>query len=219
MNEICDKLTSRGNTKIPWGFPRKIVLCKQQFISYSLYQYQYKGDGKNDRTGTACRSSKPDERKTCGRLSGSHRRLSWLRYVGDYFKCRKYITGFTGSAGTAVITSDMAGLWTDGRYFIQAAQQLEGTTVTLFKMGEPDGSYRPIFCRHCDEPECVISCMSGALTKNPEDGHVYYDREKCGSCFMCVMNCPYGGSEPDDATKSIVIKCDFCKDLAESQAV
>lgn len=54
-------------------------------------------------------------------------------YVGDYFKCRKYITGFTGSAGTAVITSDMAGLWTDGRYFIQAAQQLEGTTVTLFK--------------------------------------------------------------------------------------
>lgn len=59
-------------------------------------------------------------------------------YVGDYFKCRKYITGFTGSAGTAVITSDMAGLWTDGRYFIQAAQQLEGTTVTLFKMGEPE---------------------------------------------------------------------------------
>ena len=35
---------------------------------------------------------------------------------------------------------------------------------------QPDGSYRPIFCRHCDEPECVISCMSGALTKNPEDG-------------------------------------------------
>ena len=59
-------------------------------------------------------------------------------YVGDYFKCRKYITGFTGSAGTAVIMPDMAGLWTDGRYFIQAAQQLEGTPVTLFKMGEPD---------------------------------------------------------------------------------
>lgn len=58
-------------------------------------------------------------------------------YVGDFFKCRKYITGFTGSAGTAVITKDMAGLWTDGRYFIQAAQQLEGSTVTLFKMGEP----------------------------------------------------------------------------------
>ena len=46
-------------------------------------------------------------------------------YVGDYFKCRKYITGFTGSAGTAVITEDMAGLWTDGRYFIQAARSKE----------------------------------------------------------------------------------------------
>ncbi len=59
-------------------------------------------------------------------------------YVGDHFKCRQYMTGFTGSAGTAVVMQDMAGLWTDGRYFIQAAAQLEGSTVELFKMGEPD---------------------------------------------------------------------------------
>lgn len=58
-------------------------------------------------------------------------------YVGDYFKCRKYITGFNGSAGTAIITQDMAGLWTDGRYFIQAADQLRDTTIELFKSGEP----------------------------------------------------------------------------------
>ena len=58
-------------------------------------------------------------------------------YVGDYFKCRKYITGFTGSAGTAVIMQDMAGLWTDGRYFIQAADQLCGSTIELFRSGEP----------------------------------------------------------------------------------
>ena len=57
-------------------------------------------------------------------------------YVGDYFKARKYMTGFTGSAGTAVITQKEAGLWTDGRYFIQAQQQLENSPVTLFKMGE-----------------------------------------------------------------------------------
>lgn len=57
-------------------------------------------------------------------------------YVGEYFKARKYITGFTGSAGTAVITMEEAGLWTDGRYFIQAAAQLEGSGVTLFRMGE-----------------------------------------------------------------------------------
>ncbi|MDO5010695.1 MAG: aminopeptidase P family N-terminal domain-containing protein, partial [Intestinibacter bartlettii] len=41
-------------------------------------------------------------------------------YVGDYFKCRQFISGFTGSAGTVVVTLDEAGLWTDGRYFIQA---------------------------------------------------------------------------------------------------
>ena len=56
-------------------------------------------------------------------------------YVGSYFKARKFITGFTGSAGTAVITLTEAGLWTDGRYFVQAAKQLAGTTVTLYKMG------------------------------------------------------------------------------------
>ena len=58
-------------------------------------------------------------------------------YVGDYFKCRTYLTGFTGSAGTALVTDQEALLWTDGRYFIQAAQQLEGSGISLMKMGEP----------------------------------------------------------------------------------
>ena len=58
-------------------------------------------------------------------------------YVGEHFKARSYITGFTGSAGTAVITLHDAKLWTDGRYFLQAAKQLEGTGVTLMKMFEP----------------------------------------------------------------------------------
>ncbi len=59
-------------------------------------------------------------------------------YVGDYFKAREFITGFTGSAGTAVITQTEAGLWTDGRYFIQAENELAGSSVKLFKMGNPD---------------------------------------------------------------------------------
>ena len=58
-------------------------------------------------------------------------------YVGAHFKLREYLTGFTGSAGTAVFTRTKAGLWTDGRYFIQAAQQLAGTGITLYRMGEP----------------------------------------------------------------------------------
>lgn len=57
-------------------------------------------------------------------------------YVGDYFKCREFISGFTGSAGTVVVTLDEAGLWTDGRYFIQAESELKNTTIDLFKMGE-----------------------------------------------------------------------------------
>lgn len=58
-------------------------------------------------------------------------------YVGEYFKARQFLTGFTGSAGTAVITQSEACLWTDGRYFLQAAGQLDGTGIRLMKMGEP----------------------------------------------------------------------------------
>ncbi|MEE1314428.1 MAG: aminopeptidase P family protein [Faecalimonas sp.] len=56
-------------------------------------------------------------------------------YVGEHFKSRAFLTGFTGSAGTAVITQKEAGLWTDGRYFIQAEQELAGSGITLYKMG------------------------------------------------------------------------------------
>lgn len=56
-------------------------------------------------------------------------------YVGEHFKARKWLSNFSGSAGTLVVTMDKAGLWTDGRYFLQAAKQLEGTTIELYKMG------------------------------------------------------------------------------------
>ena len=56
-------------------------------------------------------------------------------YVNDYFKCREYVSGFTGSAGTLIVEQGFAGLWTDGRYFLQAQQQLEGSGITLMKMG------------------------------------------------------------------------------------
>lgn len=57
-------------------------------------------------------------------------------YVVEYFKARKFITGFTGSAGVAVIGQEEAWLWTDGRYFIQAAAQIEGSGFGLMKMGQ-----------------------------------------------------------------------------------
>ena len=55
-------------------------------------------------------------------------------YVGEHFKARKFITGFSGSYGTAVITKDDGGLWTDGRYFFQAENQLSGSGIRLMKM-------------------------------------------------------------------------------------
>lgn len=58
-------------------------------------------------------------------------------YVNEYFKCREFVSGFTGSAGTLIVTQEFAGLWTDGRYFIQGAQQLDGSGITLMKMGQP----------------------------------------------------------------------------------
>lgn len=56
-------------------------------------------------------------------------------YIPAHWKTREWISGFTGSAGTVVITSDRAGLWTDSRYFIQAEEELQGSGITLFKMG------------------------------------------------------------------------------------
>lgn len=56
-------------------------------------------------------------------------------YVGEYFGARKYISGFTGSAGTLIVGLDEARLWVDGRYHIQAEKQTANTGITLMKMG------------------------------------------------------------------------------------
>lgn len=59
-------------------------------------------------------------------------------YVPEHWKSRVFISGFTGSAGTVVVTKDKAGLWTDGRYYIQAEKQLVGTGIKLFKAAQLD---------------------------------------------------------------------------------
>lgn len=59
-------------------------------------------------------------------------------YVGDYFKAREYMSGFTGSAGTLLVMRERAALWTDGRYFLQAEAQLADSGIELMKSGEPD---------------------------------------------------------------------------------
>ena len=69
-------------------------------------------------------------------------------YPADCWKYREWISGFTGSAGTVIITANKAGLWTDSRYFLQASTQLEGTGIELFKMMLPETPTIPEFLTH-----------------------------------------------------------------------
>ena len=69
-------------------------------------------------------------------------------YVGAHFKAREFLSGFTGSAGTLVVLPDAAALWTDGRYFLQASQQLEGSGIELMRMGQPGVPAIPAFLRY-----------------------------------------------------------------------
>lgn len=105
-------------------------------------------------------------------------------YVGVYFKARKYITGFSGSAGTAVITQTEAGLWTDGRYFIQAQRQLEGSGITLYRMGEEDVPTEEEFVKgRLTEGGCIG--FDGRVV-NARTGAAYEEtaREKGGKLFV-----------------------------------
>ncbi len=72
--------------------------------------------------------------------------------------------------------------------------------------------HTPIFCRHCDEPECATACMSGAMSKDSATGVVKYDEEHCAACFMCVMSCPYGVLKPSARKDKKVLRCDYCQD-------
>ena len=58
-------------------------------------------------------------------------------YVGNYFRAREFLSGFTGSNGTLLVTSSHAALWTDGRYFLQAEEQLKGSGIELMRMRRP----------------------------------------------------------------------------------
>ncbi|MDO9578115.1 MAG: aminopeptidase P family protein [Candidatus Cloacimonadales bacterium] len=77
-------------------------------------------------------------------------------YVAEHWQARKWISGFTGSAGTVVVTTDKAGLWADGRYFIQAENQIKDTEIELFKVGIPGfPTYEDWICHELKEGEKV----------------------------------------------------------------
>lgn len=77
-------------------------------------------------------------------------------YVAPYWMSREWISGFTGSAGTAVILMDKAGLWTDSRYFLQAEKELEGSGITLYKEMLPETpSITKFLCQNLKPGESV----------------------------------------------------------------
>ena len=64
-------------------------------------------------------------------------------------------------------------------------------------------------CRHCAEPWCVYSCLTGAMHKDPASGVVTVDTEKCAGCWTCIVACPCGALVKDTNNK-VVAKCDLC---------
>jgi carbon-monoxide dehydrogenase iron sulfur subunit len=72
-----------------------------------------------------------------------------------------------------------------------------------------DGDLYPQHCRHCEDPQCLRACMSGALSKG-EDGYVVCDPETCVGCYMCVMSCPNGVARPSTSGRRLMLKCDGC---------
>lgn len=92
-------------------------------------------------------------------------------YVSEYFCVRKYFSGFTGSAGTLVVFEDKAALFTDGRYFIQAATQLVGSNITLMKMGEPGVPKLKEYVEDELKEDCNIGFDGRVMTA--EEGTVY----------------------------------------------
>ncbi len=108
-------------------------------------------------------------------------------YVGNYFKVREYLSGFTGSAGTLIITMNKAGLWTDGRYFVQAEKQLKGTGIDLYKMGMPGVPTIDEFLEESLSERDVV-CVDGR-TLSYERGKELSDRlEKKNMSLFCDVD-------------------------------
>lgn len=85
-------------------------------------------------------------------------------YLADHWKCREWLTGFTGSAGMAVVTKDAAALWTDSRYWLQAAEQLEGTPFQLMRDGDEGvPSLKEWLCAQLPA-RATVGCFGGTIT-------------------------------------------------------
>lgn len=154
--------------------------------------------------------------------------------VGEYFKCREFVSGFTGSAGTLIITKENSYLWTDGRYFIQAEKELSGTEIKLFKSGMKDVPTiteflknnleennilgfdgRVINCREffayekiCEEKKCSIN------TQFDFAGEIWENRPPLSDKKIFILDIKYSGESFESKLKRLKEKMkDFKTDI------
>jgi carbon-monoxide dehydrogenase iron sulfur subunit len=87
------------------------------------------------------------------------------------------------------------------------AKALKGVAINpRIHVEEHDNISFAVSCRHCDDPVCVRSCISGALSR--EDGVIHIDKNKCVGCYTCVLVCPYGAIMP--SPEGAMQKCELC---------
>lgn len=92
---------------------------------------------------------------------------------------------------------------------------LKGKTINpRIRVEEGNNVNFAVSCRHCDNPICVKSCITGALSV--KDGVIHIDKEKCIGCFTCVLVCPYGAVMPASDGK-VMQKCELCTDNANGE--
>lgn len=146
-------------------------------------------------------------------------------YIADHWQLRRYLSGFTGSAGTLVVTADDARLWTDSRYFLQATDQLEGTGITLMRDGLidtpsvnawlaenlPAGSTVGIdgmlfSINETEEMETKLAAREIKLNTvfDPADTSVWPDRPELPGCEIYVHELKYAGESPSDKIKTVL---------------
>lgn len=146
-------------------------------------------------------------------------------YIADHWQLRRFLSGFTGSAGTLVVTADDARLWTDSRYFLQATTQLEGTGITLMRDGLLDtpsinawlastlsagstvGIDGMLFSiNETAEMESALSAAGITLDTHfdPADAAVWPDRPELPLCEVYVHELKYAGVSPEEKIKAVL---------------
>ena len=111
-------------------------------------------------------------------------------------------------------------------YYCGFSHSGEQSMVKAYKKGSPQARIQveeggevnfALNCRHCDNPVCVKSCITGALTRD-DDGVIRVNQEKCVGCWTCVMSCSYGAIVRGHGDKKVALKCDLCTESGNTPA-